>query len=85
MPALPMLRPETASTGYRLVCERALAGKGAIEAALSVPHKGLGEDSRGTRNAMWAKQPSNGRGRDAIGRLSDLYSVPCQWLRTTTM
>ncbi len=48
----------------------------AIEAALSVQHKGFDEDSRGTRNAKWAKQPSNGRGRDAIARLSDLYSDP---------
>ena len=63
-----------ASTGYRLVCERALAGKWAIEAALSVQHEGFGEDFRVTRNAKWAKQPSNGRGRDAIGHLSDLYS-----------
>jgi len=69
-----MLRSETASTGYRLVCERVLVGKWAIEAALSVQHTGFGENSRGTRNAKWAKQPSNGRGRDAMGRLSDLYS-----------
>ena len=37
--------------------------------------KGFGEDFRGTRDAKWTKQPSTGRGRDAIGRLFDLYSV----------
>ena len=40
--------------------------------------RGLGEDSRGARNAKWTKQPSNGRGRDAIGRLFVLYSY--YWL-----
>ncbi len=54
---------------------RAHSGKWAIAAVLAVQRKGFGEDFRGTRDAKWTKQPSTGRGRDAIERLFDLYSV----------
>jgi hypothetical protein len=70
-----MLRPEMASTGCRLVWERAWAGKPAIESQISGQCAGCGEDSRRARDAKCAQRRFDGGGCDGKGPLFGVYPV----------
>ncbi len=70
-----MLRSETASTGCRLVCERAWPGKRATEGGFSGQCAKFGEDSQGAQDVKWNQQRFNAGGCDGIGPLFVLYAL----------